>query len=369
MSESLFSLDSKEPEQGEEATGSYERWQKTMMQQQGAVINLILTLTIAAMGFGVSLMFKKESEVIALSREARWVVLGSLAVFLIAVFWGLQVNLTRLWDFRWTARAARLRELRERYEPEFHSTSRGPMREGFPRLASWVHDLEEPRTDSEGRFWVWFFQGPRDNDRQHAEVLKSIEQDIEALRSQKKQERERELSKQLEETTRRLEQVKEKRPLPESQPAAFEQRLQAEEQERQAEEQQRNAEQQSLQNKVANALGILHDRCSANATRMGKLTSRAFALQLLTFLAGVSVLAVGMLVQTVEAGADQNKKATSEKEQAESLSSIERQLDDIKKQLTDLGKNYETLLQRTQNIAAPRSSPANTKKKPGKYRR
>jgi len=81
--------------------------QKITGDQLGSVINLVLTLTGAAIGFGANLLVKRKA-----GAAIAWYV-ASMVFLIAAALAGLCVNLTRLLDFRWTTRAARLRQLRE----------------------------------------------------------------------------------------------------------------------------------------------------------------------------------------------------------------------------------------------------------------
>jgi hypothetical protein len=363
MAENPLLSESKDVEQDEQVAGSYERWQNTRIQHQGAVINLILTLTIAAMGFGGNLLFKKEGDTVLLNVATRWLVLGSLAVFVIAVFWGLRVNLSRLWDFRWTARAARLTELRQDYEPQppRGSTSCGQARDRFPKPPPWVYDLietdkhetpDEERTgdnDKKRSLWKWFHQGPRHEfqDGGRRESLVSFKNDIKTLLDDSNRERLNKLDN-LRRVVYDLPAEVNEQHQPERTP--FSHPLQADEQE-------------LLQSQIAYGLGIVHDRCALNASRFSNLTSKLFGWQLVTFFAGVLILAMGMLFQL-------GYSDESGKEQRQKLSSLDRQMGILQQQVTALRQDHGTLSKRIEDVAAsvPTSLPK-SKRRSSKHRR
>lgn len=117
--------------------------------------------------------------------------------------------------------------------------------------------------------------------------------------------------------------------------------------------------------RAAYSLGILHDRCSAIADKMGVLTSKLFGYQLITFLAAIVILAIGMLIQAqhVDSSPDSNEKDKIAKEQAEKLSSLDRQLNMIETQLTNLRQDYDSLSRRVQDAAAVQASTPSKPKK------
>lgn len=352
MEGNSLSLDGKDAEQDERGEGSYENWQKTRIQHQGAVINLVLTLTIAAMGFGADLLFKKEGETILLGTGARWFVLGSLAVFVVSVVCGLWVNLSRLWDFRWTARAARLTTIRLAYEPislkresgagtgcAERSYSKGQRPRSFPQPASWVYDLmthEAQRiagrsSDAEASrttLWRWFHEGTwkkfKNDDLE--KCVGSLKDDVETLRKDS-----------MERRLRRLKALG-----VEVQP--FGSPL--------------NPRSRKLrQGRIAYNLAILRDRCRARASRFGELTSKLFGWQLVTFLLGVSVLATGMLVHSLSIDESENRK---EKKLDDRLSSLDRKVGEVQQQQTVLRQDYDVLYKRLQG--APMPPPVSSRK-------
>lgn len=92
---------------GKDARESYVRWQKVTGGQLGSVVKLVLTLTTAAIAFGANLVAKR-----ATGTPVGGFYVTSLIILIAAAAVGLLVNVTRLMDFRWTTRAARMRYLR-----------------------------------------------------------------------------------------------------------------------------------------------------------------------------------------------------------------------------------------------------------------
>lgn len=80
--------------------------------QFGNVVNLLLTLTTAALGFGVKLLVDKRIS----GHPGREVFGLSLVVLSLAVAFGLATNCSRLQDLRETAKSARKREVKARAE-------------------------------------------------------------------------------------------------------------------------------------------------------------------------------------------------------------------------------------------------------------
>lgn len=96
-----------------EAHEAFVRWQEITRVQLGHTINLILTLTTAAVGFAISLVLAGRAAPALLDKCALFC---SLVTLILAAALGLAANYSRLWDFRWTTRAARGREMQERLE-------------------------------------------------------------------------------------------------------------------------------------------------------------------------------------------------------------------------------------------------------------
>jgi hypothetical protein len=96
-----------------EAHEAFVRWQEITRTQLGYTINLILTLTTAALGFAIGLVFGGRTPPAPLDNCALFY---SLVTLLLAAALGLAANYSRMWDFRWTTRAARGREMQARLE-------------------------------------------------------------------------------------------------------------------------------------------------------------------------------------------------------------------------------------------------------------
>ena len=82
----------------------FSRWQDAAREQLGNTVNLVLTLSVASLGFGTNLLFKTEKAATPVVGWARFCVLAAVALLLAAVGVALQVNLSRLKDARWSAR-------------------------------------------------------------------------------------------------------------------------------------------------------------------------------------------------------------------------------------------------------------------------
>ena len=86
---------------------SYTRWQNIRITQFGFANNLIMGLSMAVLGFAINFVNGEETALNELQKIAFW--LGcSLSVLSVGL--GLRVALSRLEDFRLTARIARKRE-------------------------------------------------------------------------------------------------------------------------------------------------------------------------------------------------------------------------------------------------------------------
>ena len=82
------------------------RWQETSMKQFTYVNYLVLTLSLAALGFTISLLFEDNvSKVIPFVYNHR----ASLLIFALSIVVGIICSIARLYDFRWTAKIARLK--------------------------------------------------------------------------------------------------------------------------------------------------------------------------------------------------------------------------------------------------------------------
>lgn len=93
---------------------SYLRWQEISQTQLGYAINLMMTLSGAALAFAV----KEKLDGTVKASGCRWILallcLGSSV--LLAIF----ANVTRAWDFRYTRRAARERMKDGKDHQNFH---------------------------------------------------------------------------------------------------------------------------------------------------------------------------------------------------------------------------------------------------------
>lgn len=87
--------------------GSYVRWQGIALKQLTYAVNLILGLTVATLGFGVTLL---RDQQFSLGPQAKYLFSGGLLALLLSVIAGLWCVVNRLRDFRLTARIARSRE-------------------------------------------------------------------------------------------------------------------------------------------------------------------------------------------------------------------------------------------------------------------
>jgi len=111
------------------AHDAFVRWQEVSREQLGSTVKLVLTLTTASLAFAVDLLTRKD---IAATPAKRWEALGLLGA---AVALGVAVNVTRLLDFRWTTRAARVSRLKEKYVKE-----KVPSKRSL-RLPEWLSQL------------------------------------------------------------------------------------------------------------------------------------------------------------------------------------------------------------------------------------
>jgi hypothetical protein len=85
-------------------TDRFQRWQKIAIDQLGYALNLILVLTIAALGYWFSLL---RDEKFLPGPSAKCTMLLSLWALAFSATFGLFCVLNRLWDFRGTAQRAR----------------------------------------------------------------------------------------------------------------------------------------------------------------------------------------------------------------------------------------------------------------------
>jgi hypothetical protein len=98
-------------QQTEENHDAFVRWQRVTLTQLGHTVNIVFTLSVASLGFAVNLFVNKKIS--AVSSSHYWFLL-SVVLLCVASVTGLLVNIFRLCDFRFTAQAARGREMRRR---------------------------------------------------------------------------------------------------------------------------------------------------------------------------------------------------------------------------------------------------------------
>lgn len=87
------------------------RWQDIRRTQFTYTVNLVLTLTTATLAFAINLIVEQKIKPTSPGKDALSYSLGFL---LVAVAAGLACNLSRLFDFRYSAKAARSREMEAR---------------------------------------------------------------------------------------------------------------------------------------------------------------------------------------------------------------------------------------------------------------
>ncbi len=80
-----------------------QRWRKIAIEQLSYTLNLTLTFTIAALGFWFALLKDTAFTPASDAKCALWIALFSLVI---SGFLGFICTLSRLWDFRGTARRA-----------------------------------------------------------------------------------------------------------------------------------------------------------------------------------------------------------------------------------------------------------------------
>lgn len=86
---------------------SFVRWQAIMLAQMTYVLDLILGIAIAVLGFQVALLRSDGFSPVSIQK-----CVFSISLFLtcVSIAAGVAVVINRLWDFRMTTRAARSRE-------------------------------------------------------------------------------------------------------------------------------------------------------------------------------------------------------------------------------------------------------------------
>ena len=105
----------RERRERKEAHDAFVRWQEVRRVQLGHVVNLVLVLSTAALGFGLKLLIAgtlpancPRGYVFAV----RTTVVISMVLLVLAIGFALLADWTRLLDLRYTAKAARSREKR-----------------------------------------------------------------------------------------------------------------------------------------------------------------------------------------------------------------------------------------------------------------
>ena len=79
------------------------RWRKIAIDQLGYALNLVLTFTIAALGYCFVLLKDKDFTP---GSSAKCALIVSLSLLALSALCGLACVIVRLWDFRGTARRA-----------------------------------------------------------------------------------------------------------------------------------------------------------------------------------------------------------------------------------------------------------------------
>jgi len=87
------------------------RWQEIRRTHFSHTVNLVLTLTTATLAFAVNLII---SQKITSTSQGKDSLSYSVGFLLLAVAAGLATNVSRLLDFRYSAKAARSREMEAR---------------------------------------------------------------------------------------------------------------------------------------------------------------------------------------------------------------------------------------------------------------
>ena len=128
--------------EAEKAHKAFLRWQEVRIRHLGHVVNLVLTLATASLGFGVKLVLDKPSL------ASNPLLCFSLLVLIFAVAAGLITNYCRLLDFRNTANATRARELKRRQEAEEELTDK-------QKRKAEKYDVYSDRAEDWGRCTWW----------------------------------------------------------------------------------------------------------------------------------------------------------------------------------------------------------------------
>jgi cell division protein FtsL len=87
--------------------GSFVRWQQIRIAQFGFAVNLLMTLSAASLGFALTQVRDKS---ITCQWSSKVFLVTSVALLLVSLCFGIICTTTRLYDFRKTAKIARVRE-------------------------------------------------------------------------------------------------------------------------------------------------------------------------------------------------------------------------------------------------------------------
>ena len=113
---------------------SFIRWQSITITQLGYTINLILTLTLASLGFGTALLINQN---FIPTGGGKVTFLLSMLALIISVILGVICIINRLKDFRKTAKIAKLR--------------------GKPNQESYVNELRLSTKKLGANTWIFFY--------------------------------------------------------------------------------------------------------------------------------------------------------------------------------------------------------------------
>jgi hypothetical protein len=91
---------------GDRKRQSFIRWQQVTGQQFSNVVNLLLALSSASIGFEISTYLNSNFSITSCEK---FLYLSSLVFLSLSVCFGLCASATRLFDFRYTTRLARTR--------------------------------------------------------------------------------------------------------------------------------------------------------------------------------------------------------------------------------------------------------------------
>lgn len=90
-----------------EPKGSFIRWQSTTIAQLTYAVNLILSFSVATLGFQVAILQNDNFVPVSLQKCAFSL---SLLLVILSVVFGILCVINRLYDFRISAKVARMRE-------------------------------------------------------------------------------------------------------------------------------------------------------------------------------------------------------------------------------------------------------------------